>query len=95
MTDCEIEHWASVHHTPQDRWDSVPVPRVLACLSTRPPINFLVLDEHLVIARAVSQFEAHPDWRVQSLINWALEEVGRAVACIPNFEATSAENPSA
>ena len=24
MNDSEIERWASVHHTRQDRWDSVP-----------------------------------------------------------------------
>jgi hypothetical protein len=49
-------------------------------------------DYDVVIARAVSQFEADPDDRVQSLINWALEEVGRAAACIPNFEAVPVEN---
>jgi hypothetical protein len=49
-------------------------------------------DYDVVIARAVSQFEADPDIRVQSLINWAQEEVGRAVACIPNFEAAPVEN---
>ena len=42
----------------------------------------------VVIARAVGQFEADPDIG-QSLINWAQEEVGRALACIPNFEAAA------
>ena len=40
-----------------------------------------------VIARAVSKFVANPDERVEQLKEWAPEEVVRAVACIPNFEA--------
>jgi hypothetical protein len=47
-----------------------------------------------VVTRAVSQFEADPDLRAQSLIAWALKEVGRVVACIPNFETASVEEIS-
>jgi hypothetical protein len=41
-----------------------------------------------VAACAVSKFDADPDLRVQLLSKWAQDEVGRAVACIPNFAAT-------
>jgi hypothetical protein len=44
-------------------------------------------DQYTAIAiKAVSQFEADPDVRAQSLIDWAQAEVGRVVACIPNFD---------
>jgi hypothetical protein len=51
-------------------------------------------DDGLLVTRAVSQFEADPDLRVQSLIAWAQGEVGRLLACIPNFAATSVEKIS-
>jgi hypothetical protein len=58
-------------------------------LFSKIPEGWVEINEgsDVVIARAVSQFEADPDDRVQSLIKWAQEEVGRALACIPNFEA--------
>jgi hypothetical protein len=60
------------------------------------PDRWVEIDEDYtaVVTRAVSQFEADPDIRAQSLIAWAQEEVGRAVACIPNFEAAPVENIS-
>ena len=63
-------------------------------LFSKIPEGWVEINEgyDLVIAQAVSQFEADPDSRVQSLINWALVEMGRAVACIPNFEAAPVEN---
>jgi hypothetical protein len=52
-----------------------------------------ILDDFsAVVTKAVSQFEADPDVRAQSLITWAEAEVGRAVACIANFEAAPVEN---
>jgi len=51
-------------------------------------------DYSVIVTRAVSQFDADPDVRVQSLIAWAQEEVGRAVACIPNFDSAPVENIS-
>jgi hypothetical protein len=39
------------------------------------------------VTRPVSKFDPDPDIRAQSLIDWAQEEVGRAMTCIPKFEA--------
>ncbi len=53
----------------------------------------LTSDDYVLVAtRPVSQFEADPDSRVQSLVAWTQEQVKSAVARIPNFEATPVEN---
>jgi hypothetical protein len=44
-------------------------------------------DFDLIVTRPVSKFDPDPDVRALSLIDWAQEEVGRAMACIPKFEA--------
>jgi hypothetical protein len=44
-------------------------------------------DFDMIVTRPVSKFEPDPDIRAQLLIDWAQEEVGRAVAFIPKFEA--------
>jgi hypothetical protein len=39
----------------------------------------------VIITQPVSRFDADPDIRVTSLIDWAQQAVGRAMECIPNF----------
>ena len=70
-----------------DDWEGVKASKLLS----KVPEGWVdIYDGYdLVITRPVSQFEADPDIRVQSLIDWAQKEVGRAMACIPNFGAVS------
>jgi hypothetical protein len=63
-------------------------------LLSKIPDGWVTINEDydLVIASPVSHFDADPDIRVQALIEWAQEQVGRAVACIPNFETAPVQN---
>lgn len=73
-----------------DDWETN---KATALIRETPEGWTLTSDDYVMIAaRAVSQFDADPDSRVQSLIAWAQELVGRAVTCIPNFEAAPVEN---
>lgn len=76
----------------EDDWGNKKVCELLS----KTPEGWVEINEgcSVAVTRAVSQFEADPDVRVQSLIAWAQEVVGRAVACIPNFEAAPVENIS-
>jgi hypothetical protein len=57
-------------------------------LLSKIPEGWIRIDDDYsaVVTKTVSQFEADPDVRAQSLITWAQAEVGRAMACIPNFD---------
>jgi hypothetical protein len=68
-----------------DDWEKVKTSKLLS----KVPEGWVEIydGENMVVTRPVSQFEPDPDLRVHSLINWAQKEVGRAMACIPNFEA--------
>ena len=70
-----------------DDWENVKVSNVF---SEAPEGWTEIFDGYeLIITQPVSQFDADPDIRVQSLIDWAQKEVGRAMACTPNFEAAA------
>lgn len=64
-----------------------------SALFSKIPQDWISLDDDFtyVTVRPVSQFKADPDHRAESLIAWAEEEIGRALACISNYDKASVQ----
>ena len=72
--------------------DNKEIDKVSALFTNGLPEGWVELFEGYaaVVTRTVHVFEADPDARERSLIAWANEEVRRATASIPNFNAVAA-----
>jgi hypothetical protein len=68
-----------------DDWENVTASKLLS----KVPKGWQGVYDNfdMIVTRPVSKFEPDPDIRAHSLIDWTQEEVGRAMACIPKFEA--------
>jgi hypothetical protein len=86
VQDCQSTSHSSLFFFADD-WENEPTSKLLS----KMPKGWQGLydDFDVIITRPVSQFDADPDIRAQSLLDWVLGEVGRPIACIPNYEAVT------